>query len=59
VSVLEGAERRFTGGRVDGALDALQRRSDELAILVGDEVQAVAQQVDDGVVEKAEFWRGC
>ena len=43
----EGRQRRFAAGRVDRPVDVLQRRRDRLAVLVGDEVQAVAQQMDD------------
>ena len=51
-SILEGRQRRFPGCGIDGTVDVLQGGSDGLAVLVGDEVQAVAQQVENGVVEK-------
>ena len=45
-ALLEGGERGFAGGGVDGPVDVLERRGDRLAVLIGDEVEAVAQQVN-------------
>src|SRR4051794_13763981 len=45
--LFEGGERGLAGGGVDGAVDVLQRRGHRLAVLVGDEGQALPQQVDD------------
>lgn len=39
VSVLEGAERRLAGGRVNGAMDAIQRRGNGLQHLNAATVQ--------------------
>ncbi len=44
---LESRKRRFARRGVVGAIDGFQRRSHGLAILVGDEVEAVAQQMHD------------
>ena len=51
-AVLEGGESRFSGFSIDGSIDVLQGCCDSSTVLVGDEVQAVAQQVDNGVVER-------
>ena len=45
-ALLKGAERGFAGGGIDGSVDALQRGSDRLAVFPGDEIEAVAQQVN-------------
>jgi hypothetical protein len=45
--LLKGGERGLAGGRVNGLVDPLQRRSDGLPVLVGDEVEALPQQMDD------------
>jgi hypothetical protein len=45
--VLEGGESRFSGFGVDGSIDVFQGCRDGLTVLVGDEVQAVAQQSND------------
>ena len=52
-AVLEGGESRFSGFGVDGSIDIFQGCRDRFTVLVGDEVRAVAQQVDNGVVEEA------
>ena len=48
---LEGRQGRLAGGGIEGAVDVLQRRRHGLAVLVGDEVQAVTQEVDDAYVD--------
>ena len=43
----EGVQFFFSGGSVLGPVDLLQRRRDSLAVLVGNEVQRIADQVND------------
>jgi hypothetical protein len=43
---LEGVEFGFTGFGIDGPVDHLQRGGDGFSILVGDEVEAVTQQMN-------------
>src|SRR5208337_2585865 len=40
-------QRSFAAGRVDGAVDVLQRRGDRLAVLIGGKLQAMPQKMDD------------
>src|SRR5580700_7658331 len=44
---LEGAKRGFAGIGVDGSVDPLQCGCHRLSVFPGDEIEAVAQQVDD------------
>lgn len=46
-TILESAERRLGGDGIDGPVNVLQGRGDGLAVLVGDEVEALPQQVND------------
>lgn len=64
IAVLEGLQRGLTGVSIDRPVDLLQPSGDELAILPGDEVEAVAQQMDDahlhqpiGEDRRDRFWK--
>ena len=46
-ALLESRQGLLGRGGVGGAVDVLQRRGDRLAVLVGGEVEAVAQQMND------------
>src|SRR5205814_1608670 len=46
-ALLEGAERGFAGGGVDGPVNALERGRHGLAVFPGREIEAVAQQVNN------------
>src|SRR3954465_12010771 len=46
-ALLEGSERGLAGFGVNRPVDVLERRRNRLSILPGDEIEAVAQQVDD------------
>jgi len=55
---LEGRERRLAGGGVDRPVDPLQRAGHGLAVLVGDEIEAVPQQVDDAGLHRGVWKHG-
>jgi hypothetical protein len=46
-ALLEGAERGFAGVGVDGFVNALERSRHRLAVFPGDEIEAVAQKMND------------
>src|SRR5258707_7528565 len=52
VALLEGGERGFADDSVDGPIDVLQRRRNGLAVLPGDEIQAVAQQMNNASLDR-------
>ena len=49
--ILEGRQRRRAGGGIDGPVDILQRGGDEPAVLIGDEIEAVAQEMNDASLD--------
>src|SRR5919199_4804517 len=46
-ALLEDTERGLAGFGVNRPVDVLERRRNRLSILPGDEIEAVAQQMDD------------
>ena len=46
-AILKGRQCGFAGGGVDRAINLLERRRDGLAVFPRDEIEAVAQQVDN------------
>jgi len=54
----EGRQGGFTVGDVHGAIDGLERRRYSFAILVGDEVEAVTQKMDDAGLDRRRWKDG-
>jgi hypothetical protein len=51
-ALLEGAERGFGSGGINGSVDTLERSRNRLSVFPGDEIEAVAQQMDDASLDR-------
>src|SRR5215472_2091904 len=51
-ALLEGSQCGFAGVGVDRPINLLERRGDGLAVFPGDEIEAVAQQVNDASLNR-------